>query len=72
MRFFVDAWEIKYLCLLKGTVWSQGEHFRDQEDTPMRSGALIQEETVEPATNARSHAATRARYRTWLGQATSG
>jgi len=34
----------------------------------MRSRALIQEETVEPAANARSHAATRTRYRTWLDQ----
>ena len=31
-------------------------------------GALIQEETVEHAANARFHAATRARSRTWLDQ----
>src|SRR4029434_7225175 len=34
----------------------------------MISGALIQEETREHATNIRSHAATRVRYRTWLDQ----
>ena len=34
----------------------------------MIPGALIQEETVEHAANARSHAAIRARYRAWLDQ----
>ena len=32
----------------------------------MIPGALIQEETVVQAANAQSHAATRARYHTWL------
>ena len=34
----------------------------------MISGALMQEETGEHTANTRSHAATRARYRTWLDQ----
>ena len=34
----------------------------------MIPGALIQEETVGHAANARSHAAIRASYRTWLDQ----
>ena len=34
----------------------------------MMPGALIQEETVEHAANARSHAAIRASYHTWLDQ----
>jgi hypothetical protein len=43
-----------------------GEYFWDQEEAPMISGALTQEETVEPAANARFHAVMHARYRTWL------
>ena len=31
---------------------AQGEHLGDQEEAPMRSGALMQEETVELTANA--------------------
>ena len=70
MQFFVDALEIKYLCPWQRPGWSQGKYFRDQEDVSMIPGALIQEETVVHAANARFHAAIRARYRTWLDQRT--
>ena len=47
-------------------VWGpHGEHFRDQEDSPLISGALMQEETVGHAANTRSHTATRTRCRLW-------
>jgi hypothetical protein len=58
-QFFVEALEIKYLCLRQSSGWSQGKHCQDQEDAPMILGALIQEETVEHAANTRSHTATR-------------
>jgi hypothetical protein len=66
MQFFVDALEIKHLCLWQRPNWSHGEHFWDQEEAPMISGALIQEESGKHAANSRSQAATRARYDTWL------
>jgi|RhiMetdeSRZDD1v2_1073273.scaffolds.fasta_scaffold608643_1 hypothetical protein len=63
MRFFVDALEIKCLCLWQRPNWSHGEHFWDQEEVLMISGALMQEESGKHAVNIRSHAATRARWR---------
>src|SRR5919198_175950 len=39
---------------------------KGQADAPKISGALIQEETLEPVANARFHAATCPRHRTWL------